>query len=198
MLAGVTKAAWLLLLLGMGCGGNTAASKPEPAAAAAGASSAGGTSSTPEPSNQSGDGPGEPLTCNGPQPTCLQSCASLDRAAADCVGIQYRCPEGWVDLDSCPKDACARRSQNCCSPTGHVTFPDCAADGSIGDCPEGFVQKGTCLPEGVDIQACSEIKGGEACASEELICYTSKCGRNCSCWADDEGVLSWQCTALPC
>jgi hypothetical protein len=108
------------------------------------------------------------------------------------------CPFGWVDLDSCAAEACARRELSCCSPTGHVAFPECTADGAIGECPAGFEPKARCLPEGVPIDACSELVNGDACRSEEQVCYVGKCSRNCQCQPDAAGVLGWQCSALPC
>ncbi|MES1184770.1 MAG: hypothetical protein ABUL60_13230 [Myxococcales bacterium] len=196
----VGSAAWLVFVCAAGCGGNTASAKPDPAENTAGTTSTAGTSSTPggAASSAGGNGSTEPLACQESLPACIANCGSLDFGSPDCVDGHYRCPEGWVELGSCPAQACANRSQTCCSPTGHVTVPDCAADGTIGDCPAGFAQKDRCLPEGVNIQNCSELANGDACASEELTCYTSKCGRNCDCKADATGRLSWQCSALPC
>ena len=135
----------------------------------------------------------------GPQPVCLQDCTSLERVLAECVADeQYRCPEGWVDLDSCPKDACARRSYNCCSPTGQREYPECADDGTIGECPAGFEQRSPCVPAGLGLENCDDIVDDSDCASEELICFKDRCGRNCLCEADLEGKLGWRCRVNAC
>ena len=120
----------------------------------------------------------------------------MEGVAPDCVDQQYRCPAGFVDLDSCSQDACARRTESCCSPTGHASFPDCAADGTIGECPAGFEEKSPCLPEGVT--SCAELIDGAACSSAELQCFTGRCNRNCYCKGDASGALSWVCTELLC
>jgi hypothetical protein len=148
-----------------------------------------------------GDGdPGQEATCMGSLPTCVVTCeSSLNAMVPDCIGHEYVCPKPSFAFESCPDDACGRRTDNCCSPTGHRTVPDCAADGTIGQCPEGYaLTTGTCLPQGVDIHSCSDLQSGEACTDAELVCYTNKCGRNCYCQEDDGGKLAWLCFALPC
>lgn len=192
---------WLLALGSVACGGNTVATKPEadplpmpqPQPGTAGSAStepspgqAGAPSTQPEP------------TCEGPQPVCLLNCASLDRFTSECLQGQYRCPNGWVDLDSCSKEACARRSRSCCAPTGASEYPECTAEGLIGECPTGFRQASPCLPEGFDIESCDDIANGSACTSEEQVCYKDRCGRNCRCTIDAAGQLLWQCYVNLC
>jgi hypothetical protein len=191
------RAELLLLLCGVACGGNTVASHPEPAPQPEPTAGTGSTSETPNAGGAAAEPIEEPI-CAGPQPVCLPDCTSADRTVADCVAGLYQCPEGWVDLDSCPKDACARRASNCCAPTGETTVPECAADGSIGECPEGFAPKGTCVPEGLGIEDCSEIMTDDACSSEQLVCRTDRCGRNCFCLPDPSGALHWNCWVNLC
>jgi hypothetical protein len=172
------------------------------AGASAGGSAAGGTTTTEggTTTTQGGnDSGGEPM-CEGLPPSCVLSCRSFEGATlADCVGHQYVCPEPSIAFDTCPDDACSRRANDCCAPTGQRTVPDCAPDGTIGRCPEGYeVRAGACLPQGVDIQNCSELQSGDPCTNAELVCYTSKCGRNCSCMADESSKLTWHCSSLPC
>lgn len=174
---------WLLALGSVACGGNTVATKPEPDPLPV---------ATPDPQPQP-----EP-TCEGPQPVCLQDCASLERFSSECLEGKYRCPNGWVDLDSCPKDACARRARNCCSPTGQSEYPECAADDTIGECPAGFEQRSPCVPAGLGLESCDDIADDSDCASEELICIKDRCGRNCRCEADLEGKLGWRCRVNAC
>lgn len=195
----------LLVLSGAACGGNTVSAKPEPKPATAPAPK-------PEPQPTAGTGTREPSPgeagaaaalpdpiCNGPQPVCLKDCTSLERAVAECVADeQYLCPDGWVELDSCSKEACARRSLSCCSPTGHSEYPECAVDGTIGACPAGFEQRSPCVPAGLGLESCDDIKDGSDCASEALICIKSRCGRNCLCEVDLAGKLLWRCRVNAC
>lgn len=196
---------WLLALCSVACGGNTVGTKPEPKPETTapvsepqpGTAGTGSTEPAPTEAGASATLP-DPI-CNGPQPVCVQDCRSLDRAIAECVANeQYRCPDGWVDLDSCPKDACARRSYNCCSPTGHSDYPECADDGTIGECPAGFEQRSPCVPAGLGLESCDDLADGSACSSEEQICYKDRCGRNCRCEADLAGKLAWRCRVNAC
>jgi hypothetical protein len=158
------------------------------------------TSQAGAKASQGGSDTSAAATCDGVPPYCLLSCRSLEGATlAECVDHRYVCPAGSLTFEGCSDDACIKRTDNCCSATGRRTVPDCAADGTIGQCPEGYeVPTGACLPQGVDIQDCSEIKGGELCTDPELVCYTSKCGRNCFCMPDDGPSLRWICRSLPC
>lgn len=194
-------AGWLVLLCGVSCGRGT----HNPDAAVMNATA--GAPATNHPSGQGGDDssqggnePGPQATCEGSGPYCLLSCRSYEDATfAECVGGQYVCPEGSPTFESCPDDACIRRTDNCCSATGRRAVPDCTDDGTIGHCPEGYeVATGACLPQGVDIQDCFELQSGDACTDAELVCYTNKCGRNCFCENDEMGNLRWNCFALPC
>jgi hypothetical protein len=190
------------MLLGcVACGGSavsTAPPRPDPSGTSA------GTGGTPEMPN--GGGPTSPPdpdpdpepTCRGPEPVCVPDCASSERATAPCDQLQYRCPNGWVDFDSCPPNACARRWQSCCSPTGQTEVPNCAPDGTIGDCPDGFEPATKCVPQGLGITDCSELIEDEACASAELVCRTGRCGLNCYCTPDESGRLQWDCGVNAC
>lgn len=180
---------WLLALGSMACGGNTVASKQEQDPV---------PMPTREPEPKPEPEPEPEPTCEGPQPVCLPDCASLDRATSECVQGQYRCPSGWVDLDSCSKDACARRAHNCCSATGQSEFPECAADGTIGECPAGFEQRSPCVPAGLGIMSCDEIVDGSDCASDELVCLKDRCGLNCRCTLTEAGKLLWRCYVNAC
>ena len=196
---------WLLALGSMACGGNTVATKqeqdptpmpttdprPQPGTAGSGSAEpspghAGTSSLQPEP------------TCEGPQPVCVPDCEALQRATSECLQGQYHCPNSWVDLDSCSKDACARRARNCCSDFGQPEYPECADDGTIGQCPAGFEQRSPCVPAGLDITSCDDIPDGSACASDQLICVKDRCGRNCRCEADLDGQLLWRCRVNAC
>lgn len=77
-------------------------------------------------------------------------------------------------------------------------MPTCAADGTIGDCPEGFAQKSTCVPEGLGIEGCLELSDGQACSNDAMVCLTDRCGWNCYCDPDAMGVLRWQCWVNLC
>lgn len=197
---------WLLLLCSVACGGNAVGGKPEPKPAMTPPvgkpepqPGTAGTSSQPAPTEGGASATLPDPSCNGPQPVCAQDCTSLDRAIAECVADeQYSCPEGWVDLDSCSKDACARRSLNCCSASGHRELPECTADGLIGECPAGFRRASPCLPEGFDIESCDDLADGSACTSEAQVCYKDKCGRNCLCELDLAGKLAWRCRVNAC
>jgi hypothetical protein len=192
----------LLILLGaVACGGNavgTAPAPPDPRGPSAGTGgtsempSGGGTTSQPDPD------PDPPPTCSGPEQICVPDCASSERATPSCDHRQYRCPNGWVDFDSCPTNACARRVKSCCSPTGHVEVPNCTEGGTIGDCPDGFERAPKCVPQGLGITDCSELIDGQACASAELVCLKDVCGLNCYCNPDASGRLLWQCWVNAC
>lgn len=197
------------LLIGLGCvacGGHSVTTDPQPVSKPDPSGATAGTGSTTGTPNQGGSTPkAEPEpepdpqpVCDGPTPMCVPNCTSRDRMFADCVGPQYRCGMGWIDLDSCPKDACARASQTCCSPTGQTEFPACAADGSIDECAPGFRSTDVCVPEGLGITDCSELQDGTACTSAELVCRTDLCGLNCYCNPDAAGVLRWQCWVNLC
>jgi len=199
----------LIVLCCASCGGNTTSAKPEPTKQAPAkpeptkqdpAPSKGGSGASEEPPSQAGAPAAElQVPCEGlPQPVCLQDCASLDRYSADCSQGQFQCPAGWVDLDSCSMDACARRSLNCCSASGQMDYPGCAADGTIGECSAGFKQASPCVPEGLGIETCNDIEDGSACASDELMCITGRCSRNCGCEVDPAGRLRWSCLTNAC
>jgi hypothetical protein len=203
-----------MLLCGMGCGRATQDSDGDTAGSIAGDFSASGSGHGGNATSPGGNGPtqggsamshggtdgGQEVTCEGSGPRCVLSCRSFEGATdASCVGNRYVCPEPWLPFDSCPADACSRRTDNCCAPTGQRTVPNCAADGTIGQCPEGYeVPTGACLPRGLGIQSCGELESGDACTNTALVCYTGKCGRNCACMADETFNLKWNCFAVPC
>jgi len=159
-----------------------------------------GMSGADDRTSQGGDDAASASICSGSGPSCLKDCVSFATVTdAVCVDARWTCPPGTLAYDDCPADACVRRTPSCCAPNGEVARPDCTADGAIGACPEGFGPvNGKCLPQGVPIEDCSELQPGQACTDGALVCYTSKCSRNCYCKADDAGNLTWSCYALPC
>jgi hypothetical protein len=197
---------WLILSCGVACGGATQAPDGDVTVPIAGATASGSGSGGNAMSvggnamSVGGNDPGEEPMCEGSGPSCVLSCRSFQGATDSvCVGHRFVCPEPRVAFDSCPDDACIRSTRNCCSPTGQRTVPDCAADGTIGRCPDGYeVRTGDCLPRGVEAQSCAELQTGDACTSAELVCDTGRCGRNCFCMADESSNLKWNCFALPC
>jgi hypothetical protein len=204
---------WLLAVACASCGRSTHNANDDVATPTAGAPTASGGSGQAgtgagragsgqagTSAGQAGTGSSQPTICEGSGPVCLRSCGAFgDVTESECVDSRWLCPEGTRLYEACPANACVRRTQNCCAPSGHVELPACNDDGTIGECPDGFdVATDSCLPQGVDIQDCAELESGEACTDPELVCYTSKCGRNCYCKEDEAGQLTWSCFAIPC
>ena len=216
------KAVVALVLLLTGCGGKSAGSVDDDARAAAaqggsraGAGHAGddgevagsGTMSTPGGATSTGSGgvtttdPGE-CDLNELGDGCVEGCGVdlLNVFPPICVARRWECPEGFVSMNQCSEQSCARAQRSCCdAELGSIKSAPCV-EGTRLECPVGTAAlplgASACRPPGVT--DCSELYE-LSCSDDALECHNGqRCGTTCTCDSSQDGSLVWVCLTPLC
>jgi len=221
-------AAWILGVLGAGCGGQSTADEGTGGVGASGGSGgvgasggsggvgasggsggsggmgASGGSGGSGGSSSAGSAGTAPEECPPTAPTCVPSCA-VEAASTSpiCDNARWACPPPSLLLTMCPAESCAREAGYCCNPTTGESFrTECGTDGLRLPCPDGAERRAGpypgCFPEAEGVSSCGELDG-RACPSEEYRCHDpGRCTWVCDCARDAEGDLAYQCGVLLC
>jgi len=209
----VRPSSFLFLLALAGCGG-AVRTGDEAASAGAGAAGGGGAGGAPVVGS-TGTGP-----CPTAPITCVQGCGSDYLASPTCSAGTWSCPDGFIDISTCPPGTCFGAPLPCeiCGPDGWACQPEetCAGscDGIVcAECPAGgtgTVTLGACSCSCDDSAqfTCSLAPG---CCNADMDCgdalYVPCVEHVCKqpvpggCWKDDECGPNQKCagaSVCPC
>lgn len=112
--------------------------------------------------------------CEKPEPLCVPGCGGDVVGQPMCVGNQWQCEPGWMDIDDCPAGSCFGLPFSCeTCPDGWACEPN---DTCVGSC-DGIV----CLE--CPAQSGKSIFGACECSCDEQEQYICKLADGC-CNAD--------------
>ena len=170
-----------------------------------GSISAGGTATTPggaTSTSNAGAPTTDPGDCdlNDLGEGCVESCGidPVNVFQRVCVAHRWQCPEGFVGLETCSTQSCARAQLSCCDGAlGAIQSAPCV-NGARLDCPEGTAalspNAAACRPP--HVVDCAELDG-KPCSDDALECHNGeRRGLNCACDSGADGSLIWSCWSV--
>ena len=133
--------------------------------------------------------------------TCVPSCTSDSSVsiASFLASEPARCPDGYVTIETCAPDSCARNVSLCCDGmTGVVASAPCLPSNVRDACPAGSrtyaPMQAVCIPDGLGVSHCRDLTDRE-CTLEGQRCQSD--GYSCHCWTGAGQGLSWTCFPPP-
>jgi hypothetical protein len=202
----------LVVVLGA-CGGVSQGGEThsdDDSSGASGLGGAAGASTGGSATTGGGAGSGGTADCSNvpydPTRLCVPECTTDPYASVlllICAADHYVCPEGSVEVTSCPAESCARRVDwECCNRETGKVFPSrCSADGGAQlPCEPGTVQQARgadCIPSVLDVTKCSDLDG-TPCMDTPIECHYGIGCSSTTCWCNQAFDQKWTCQSLLC